>query len=243
MNKVLVIGDKCEDRFIYGKCKRICPEAPVPVFNPTKVVTNSGMAGNVVANLKKHLETSFVTNPENIVKSRYVDEDSNQMIVRIDENDKCERISKEQLEGINYSLYDAVVISDYNKGFLDKEDIRYIASQHLLTFLDTKKELGNWCESISYIKINESEYQKTKHTVSKSVKDKLIVTKGGKGCEYKEKTYPVNKVEVKDVSGAGDTFLAALVYKYLENSLIEEAIEFANEKASKVIQKRGINAW
>ena len=37
INKILVIGDSCTDIFIYGECNRICPEAPVPVFNPIKV--------------------------------------------------------------------------------------------------------------------------------------------------------------------------------------------------------------
>ena len=62
--RVLVIGDNCIDEFVYGACKRICPEAPVPVFNPIKTVQNRGMAGNVVANLENHIEVDFVTNPE-----------------------------------------------------------------------------------------------------------------------------------------------------------------------------------
>ena len=35
MSSILVIGDSCTDIFVYGKTDRICPEAPVPVFNPT----------------------------------------------------------------------------------------------------------------------------------------------------------------------------------------------------------------
>jgi len=31
--KFLVIGDSCTDRFVYGSCDRLCPEAPVPVLN------------------------------------------------------------------------------------------------------------------------------------------------------------------------------------------------------------------
>ena len=241
--RVLVIGDNCIDEFVYGACKRICPEAPVPVFNPIKTVQNRGMAGNVVANLENHIEVDFVTNPEKIIKSRYVDEDSNQMIVRIDANDRCERISREELHAVNYNKYEAIVISDYDKGFLDQEDIRYIASRHPLTFLDTKKKLGDWCESISYIKINEDEYERTKFTISKAVEENLIVTRGGAGCEYRGEIYPVNKVEVKDVSGAGDTFLSALVYNFINSYVIEDAIKFANERASEVIQKRGVNVW
>ena len=50
--KVLVIGDSCTDKFIYGECNRICPEAPVPVFNPIEQKSNGGMAKNVFNNLK-----------------------------------------------------------------------------------------------------------------------------------------------------------------------------------------------
>ena len=30
MGKILVIGDSCKDVHIYGKCERMCPDAPVP---------------------------------------------------------------------------------------------------------------------------------------------------------------------------------------------------------------------
>ena len=29
MKKVLVIGDSCQDNFIYGTCNRLSPEAPI----------------------------------------------------------------------------------------------------------------------------------------------------------------------------------------------------------------------
>ena len=54
MDKILVtvIGEMCTDKFIYGDVTRLCPEAPVPVLNPFRVVENPGMAGNVVENIK-----------------------------------------------------------------------------------------------------------------------------------------------------------------------------------------------
>jgi len=36
MKKILVIGELGTDVFVYGEVKRICPEAPVPVLNPTR---------------------------------------------------------------------------------------------------------------------------------------------------------------------------------------------------------------
>jgi len=68
----------------------------------------------------------------------------------------------------------------------------------------------------------------------------MIVTMGSKGCKHKNKMYPVPEVSVKDVSGAGDTFLAGLVVKYTQNNNIEQAIEFANDCATKIVQKRGV---
>ena len=47
---ILVIGESCNDIFHYGVCNRLCPEAPVPVFNSCKVVNNGGMAMNVKNN-------------------------------------------------------------------------------------------------------------------------------------------------------------------------------------------------
>ena len=47
-------------------------------------------------------------------------------------------------------------------------------------------------------------------------------------------------MEVKDNSGAGDTFIAGLVAQYLFDGNINEAIRFANRCATKVVQKRGV---
>ena len=94
--KVLVVGDSCKDKFIYGECKRICPEAPVPVFNPINRTENGGMAKNVYNNLKSlapDWNIKLLTNDTKIEKTRLVDIKTNQMLLRVDENDQCERIS------------------------------------------------------------------------------------------------------------------------------------------------------
>jgi sugar/nucleoside kinase (ribokinase family) len=54
-------------------------------------------------------------------------------------------------------------------------------------------------------------------------------------------TYPVNNdIEVRDLSGAGDTFMASLVVSYLKTNSIEVSIQYANDCATKVVQKRGV---
>ena len=242
--KVLVIGDSCVDRFIYCNIERVCPEAPVPVMNPIRESSNPGMAYNVVENLKSlNLEVDLITNPEQIIKTRYVDNRSGQMVVRIDENDICKRVKIENtLTTINWNDYEAIVVSDYCKGFITEDDIEYIAMSHPLVFMDTKKQLGNWCNNISFIKINEFEHKKNFELLPNypQIQDKLVVTRGKEGCEYMGKIYSVPPVSVKDVSGAGDTFLSGLVSKYLETKNIITSLKFANECATQVVQKRGV---
>ena len=116
---ILVIGESCTDIFQYGDCKRLCPEAPVPVFNPTIKNENGGMALNVYRNLQSLSVKSEIytnSNHKEIRKTRFIDEKTNHMFMRLDENDfNFERCN---LNEINFSLYSAIVISDYNKGFL-----------------------------------------------------------------------------------------------------------------------------
>ena len=53
-------------------------------------------------------------------------------------------------------------------------------------------------------------------------------------------TFPVEEVPVKDVSGAGDTFISALVVKYLETKDIKKSICYAQECTTIVVQKHGV---
>ena len=238
--KVLVIGDSCVDEFIYCDIERICPEAPVPVLKPIRSQQNPGMASNVVTNLEAlGAKVDLVTNISKIKKTRYVDTRSGQMAMRVDENDQCTRY-----KGVYETVdYDAIIISDYCKGFLIEDDIEAFAERATCPiFLDTKKQLGDWCKNIDFIKINEFEHKKNFERLPNYpfILDKMIVTVGSKGCKYQDKIYPVPEVSVKDVSGAGDTFLAALVVAYLKNNDIKTAITFANKCATKVVQKRGV---
>ena len=64
-------------------------------------------------------------------------------------------------------------------------------------------------------------------------------TKGSEGCIYKQTLYPAEKVNVYDVVGAGDTFLAALVYGYLSYNDIEQALMLGNRAAAVAVQQLG----
>jgi len=241
MNKVLVIGDSCLDEYVYCTASRFCPDAPVPILKPESFVSTLGMAGNVVDNLEAlGIEVELISNANKIKKTRYVDSKTNHMFFRIDEGeDDVFPIAQKSLDSINWEDYNAVVISDYCKGFIDENTIKYISKQHPITFLDTKKQIGSWVKDITFIKINDVEYRYSEKFIDNNYKDSLIITRGSNGAEYKGNTYPVKKVDVKDTSGAGDSFLAGLVGNYLETYNIVEAIKFANKCATQVVQKKG----
>lgn len=129
---ILVIGDSCIDIFRYGKVERLAPEAPVPVIIPEQETLSPGMAGNVVRNIDAlgH-KVDFITNNNEIKKIRYVCSKYNHLLLRVDEGDKCNPITPQTLNNIKWSEYDAVVISDYCKGFLSENDIESISKNHL----------------------------------------------------------------------------------------------------------------
>jgi D-beta-D-heptose 7-phosphate kinase/D-beta-D-heptose 1-phosphate adenosyltransferase len=244
---ILVVGDTGEDIFQYGVITRLCPEAPVPIFNPTTQKSNPGMSGNVVANLKAlGVNVYHVTNLTHITKTRLVDERTNQMITRIDNNDQADRITPSVLHSIKDNYYegkkmDAIIISDYDKGFIEESDIEWICSNNTNTFIDTKKIIDEWCLNASFIKINHVEYAKTEYTLKNlNLDSKLIITLSDKGCKYQNKTFPVKKVNIKDVSGAGDTFISGLVVEWLLTQDISSAIQFAQKCATIVVQKQGV---
>ena len=244
MMRILVIGESCKDVYQYGDSVRLCPEAPVPVFKSSSHKTqNPGMALNVWHNIlaiQPDAEAQICTNENwtEITKTRCVDNRTNYIVVRIDDNE--DHYPRAEVDSIEYNKYDVVVISDYNKGFLTEDDIEHIAKNHPVTFLDTKKILGDWCKDIKFIKINEFEYERTKHKLTPELVERMIITLGPNGARYQGVTFSVPKVEIKDTSGAGDTFIAALAASYGKTKDIHEAITVANAAATKVVQKKGV---
>jgi bifunctional ADP-heptose synthase (sugar kinase/adenylyltransferase) len=119
--KVLVIGEICVDQFVYCEAKRLSPEAPVPVLNPVKTVKNQGMAGNTLSNVKAlapDYYTMSLGQNEPITKTRYVEEKSNHMFLRLDEGETTITPFKWTMDiDVLIGQSDIVIVSDYNKGF------------------------------------------------------------------------------------------------------------------------------
>lgn len=255
MKKILVIGDYCLDEFIYCKCERLSPEAPVPVAMPIRKETNDGMAGNLRANLvslnSPNVEIPFLRSLDPIIKTRYIDEASKQTLLRVDSHDFTQMTVK--ISDLNsYEDVDAIVIADYKKGFVTEEFLMDLGFKYRDTcvdlYLDTKKIIREWGADY-IIKINELEFDKTIEANNGNIWFKhLIVTLGKEGARFYDHRSSIvynesEIVNVSEVSGAGDTFLAALVTaRTVEEKSWAESISFANKAAIEAIKRVGVVA-
>jgi bifunctional ADP-heptose synthase (sugar kinase/adenylyltransferase) len=173
---ILLIGDYCTDIYQYGTVDRISPEAPVPVFKFNYEEQRPGMAGNVYQNLiALGCDVQFLHGNTSI-KTRLIDSRSKQHIVRID-NDVVSMPL--ELETDVPPVYDAIVISDYNKGTVSYELIEKLKHQGIPVFIDTKKTDLARLEGC-YVKINSLEY-----SLAKTFPTELIVTTGKDGVQLK----------------------------------------------------------
>ena len=232
--RILLIGDHCDDVYQYGIVDRISPEAPVPVFLQQNHVIKPGMAGNVCENLKALGCDVTYLHGETSIKTRLIDKRSKQHIVRIDEDVLSDPIV---FQTVIPQGYDAIVISDYNKGTVTYEMIEELRREFKgPIFIDTKKTDLIRLEGC-FVKINTLEYSKITSACSN-----LIVTAGAEGAYYDGARYPTMRVEVADVCGAGDTFLSALAYQYLLTNDMQYSIPFAIRASEITVQHIGVYA-
>ena len=255
--RALVVGDNATDVFVNVDTPRLAPEGPWPAVIPHSTTSNPGMAGNVAENLKSlapHLDvvTLFPENPS--IKTRYVDRKTNHCFLRVD-ND----VHPEPLAGADWlssikMCPDIVVASDYNKGFLTPGKMHMISmfcwNNDIPLFADSKALLGDWSRKITFVKINQIEFDNQLRAGISPWKEcvNLIVTRGGDGLDLYDQTGAIvhhensHGGEVIDLAGAGDTTLAALIVGWAETRDIKNAMGFAAKAAGIAVSKRGVVA-
>jgi bifunctional ADP-heptose synthase (sugar kinase/adenylyltransferase) len=212
----------------------LSPEAPVPVLRFTRLEEMPGMAANVAENAKAFSSNvTLITQEDKIIKTRYIDEKSKQHIMRFDEEDK---VTSRFDESIDLTNFDAIILSDYCKGFLENINTSKFKTAQTV-YVDTKrKDVSAYHNSI--IKINQKECDELKKSsVHKS--SEILTTLGSKGAVYKDVLFRTNPVDIFDVSGAGDTFLTAFSIFHTITKNDNESINFANKCAGLVVQKPG----
>ncbi len=204
---------------------------------------------------------------------QFMREDKEESIINISEK---EFLNEEFVEKYA-NKYSLIIISDYQKGLISNSFmqllISYCNKMNIPLFIDTKKNNLDSIRGAFCLKINESEFnnlfcdlkldfQDSDDTISKKINSarklvcikNLILTLGSRGSflanQFGVKISEAEEVDVNDITGAGDAFLAGLVYSFInrnsleeydiENHFIEEEdLSFSNKAASAVIALKG----
>lgn len=289
---VAIIGDVMLDKYIWGEVERISPEAPVPIVSVNKENYVPGGAANVANNIsafgakaylvgivgkdeaKKILENELKKNKisssliedvrPTIQKVRVIVQ--NQQLLRIDYEDK--KYIEEHVESKIIDLIekikkiDVIIISDYGKGIITKNLIKYIVKfaheRKIKVVVDPKPKHTDYYKDVDVITPNTKEaMEMTKMSVSserdieeigfclyEKINSNIIITRGKDGMTLikKDKTkynIPTKVKEVFDVSGAGDTVVALLALCLSSGCDLYDAAYIANHAAGIVVGKIG----
>ena len=239
--KVLVIGDIILDKYIYGTSRRISPEAPVPVVTFTEEKTTMGGAALVYDNLVSLGVDVTLCNTEqpNSVKTRVICD--GHYITRIDDDKQADGDAVLQIvKKSDFTPYDYVILSDYDKGTLSKADkiIRHINKFGCKVIVDPKTDMSKYKDAW-LVKPNEKEEKE----YFKNWKGNIITTRASDNVTAKieDNNYniPVETVEVADVTGAGDCFLAGFVYGLTKEYSYKKCLELAVKGSTESVKHAG----
>lgn len=294
--RILVMGDLMIDEYLVGRCRRISPEAPVPVVEVARREFRLGGAANVANNLRRlgaSVSICAVTGQDGIgrlaleecgkceIDSRGVFSDPsrpttlktriiahNQQIARTDIEKSVEiddSIRKKVAGYLNANIadFDAVIISDYAKGFINKkllDDVLPIIKKHKkITNVDPKvanfyhyravtcitpnrKELS---DVLGYEVENEEKLASGGRAVLNDLSlSSLLVTLGESGMclftsDQKAYMFPACARAVYDVTGAGDTVISVFTLALAAGADYKSAAIISNIAAGEVVAKLG----
>lgn len=239
---ILVLGDIIIDKYVYGTSTRLSPEAPVPIVTHQRSVETQGGAGLVYNNLKNlgvdvdlfDYDFPKSTKTRVLCDGHYVTRIDDDIIA--DSNDIFDKITAQ-----DWSEYEYVILSDYNKGTLEyaKDIIEHFNSFGCKVIVDPKRDCSNY-EGAWLVKPNFTEYTKFnfntwKGNIITTNADKDVIAK----IDDKEYIVPVDKVEVSDVTGAGDCFIAGFVYGLTKNYDYKKCVETAIKGSTESVKHVG----
>jgi D-beta-D-heptose 7-phosphate kinase/D-beta-D-heptose 1-phosphate adenosyltransferase len=251
------VVDFVDEEYRLGGCLNVAANIKALGKRKTEVYVSSILSDYTASLLKERkigydeivLKTKDdkIPHVRELIKTRIVNSMNAKQIVRLDNKEKFSESDimrfKNKCYYHNFVGFDAIVVSDYEKGLIDESIINGLLKVHCPVFVDTKKkDLSIW-KNIKkcYVKVNKSEYENATKCPDL---ENLIVTEGGAGSSYFKKGlldsfYKITSVEDADVVGAGDVFIAGFVVAFLENKEIGECLAFANKVAALSVTKFG----
>jgi rfaE bifunctional protein kinase chain/domain len=158
---------------------------------------------------------------------------------------------------------DIIILSDYNKGLfspnltqqlikdanaqgkrvvIDPKGLNYEKYKGALIIKPNRKELAEAAKTEKITNIDELQ-QAARIILKQTGAEYIVVTLSEQGMviisELAHKLLPVKATSVFDVTGAGDTVIATMVYFMAQGLNVEEACELANHAAAIVIRQTG----
>ena len=288
--RVLVAGDVMLDCYWSGSTGRISPEAPVPVVNVKDCVDRAGGAANVALNIaslgasvtlagvvgddeaattlsqlmdEKGISQQFLSQPgyKTITKLRVLSR--HQQLIRLDFEDSSPEFDVEKFHSLilsNIADYDVLVLSDYNKGSLQRTQTLIEAAKQsgVKVLVDPKGQDFEKYRGASLITPNLPEfeaivgqcvddehlYQQAEDLRQSLDLDAMLVTRSERGMTLFEKssqpiTIATKAREVFDVTGAGDTVIGVLAAAIAAGTDLQSAVILSNMAAGIVVGRLG----
>lgn len=238
--KVLVVGDAMQDMYHFGRVERLSPEAPVPVFIEETQKGRPGGAANVAANLVAlgcQVKTVMPRGPHITTKHRYMV--GHHHLFRIDRDVITPPLGAHvDLAVESAAECDAVILSDYAKGFLTEEMCQaVIGAARGPVIVDPKG--ADWGKYLGCTVICPNSQEKLDHAWSGTVLEKrgsqgIRLWDGDSGTDF-----PAQARHVFDVTGAGDTVVAVVAAVLGCGGSLTDGCILANFAAGHVVGRVG----
>lgn len=258
--KVLVCGDAMIDRYWFGEVARISPEAPVPVLAVEREEERAGGAANVARNLEAMgvevatlYSASHAADP--VVKLRLIAR--GQQLGRVDFDRPQAPLAPEEVIAAARDCA-IVVFSDYAKGTLDRiaalvwrlkrEGRRVLIDPKRRDFRDyagadvLKPNLAELRSFVGAWRDEDDLEQRVKAMQRRADIPVVLATRGAAGMTLYAGAVaqiPADAREVYDVTGAGDTALAAFTAALVRGADHVEAARAANRAAGIAVGRFG----
>lgn len=259
-NGILVCGDAMIDQYWYGEVTRISPEAPVPCVKILRTEDRFGAADNVAANVRAMGGEVFPATSYTAKKIRVVGR--NQQIARVDfdavaspeEVLKVEDTFRQFLPRCS-----TVIFSDYGKGTLVhiKGLIAEAKDAGKTVLVDPKGHDYYKYARADVVKPNTVEmremvggwrdedqlYEKVDRLMKETKIEAILMTRSSEGMSLFDRKgsyhLPAVSREVYDVTGAGDTAIAAFAVALTRGFNFHQATQYATKASGIVVGKFG----
>ena len=208
-------------------------------------------AGKILSDLLREKKIDFFPSylSKTTKKTRIISQ--NQQIVRISNEDASKKtLSHPSLEE-EIKKSDLIVLSDYAKGTISSDLMDFLKSFGKTIIADPKPQNVELYHRVNVLKMNQNEAleisgKREIYSAGKSLTERfssdIIITRGSEGVALFGKfsaEFPASARNVSDITGAGDTFLAALGLSLASGAKLDDAVLISNYASGIAVSKKG----